>query len=92
MQTLEIENSSPYPDSLPHPAAAGPTAANPGRLEELTKREREVLSLLAQGLTDRAISQNLWLTRMSSSALPASAVSAPPIAANSAAALIRPAK
>ena len=62
LQTLEIEHSTPYPDGLPHAAAAGPTAANPGRLDELTKREREVLSLLAQGLTDRAISQNLWLT------------------------------
>jgi len=62
LQTREIENSTPYPDGLPDAAVAGPTAANPGRLDELTKREREVLSLLAQGLTDRAISQNLWLT------------------------------
>lgn len=32
------------------------------RLEELTTREREVLALLAQGLTDRGISETLWLT------------------------------
>ena len=30
-------------------------------LEQLTSREREVLSLLAQGLTDRGISERLWL-------------------------------
>jgi DNA-binding NarL/FixJ family response regulator len=62
LQTREIENSTLYPDGLPHAAAAGATTANPHRLDELTKREREVLSLLAQGLTDRAISQKLWLT------------------------------
>lgn len=45
---LEIEHSTLYPDRLPHPAAAGATAAKLGRLDELTKREREVLSLLAQ--------------------------------------------
>lgn len=32
------------------------------RLDELTGREREVLALLAQGLTDRAIGGRLWLT------------------------------
>ena len=32
------------------------------RLDELTSREREVLGLVAQGLTDRAISEHLWLT------------------------------
>jgi serine/threonine-protein kinase len=32
------------------------------RLHELTAREREVLALLAQGLTDRGISESLWLT------------------------------
>lgn len=32
------------------------------RLDELTSRELEVLALVAQGLTDRAISERLWLT------------------------------
>jgi DNA-binding NarL/FixJ family response regulator len=32
------------------------------RLHELTEREREVLALLAEGLTDRGISERLWLT------------------------------
>jgi DNA-binding NarL/FixJ family response regulator len=36
--------------------------ATKSRLEELTTREREVLALLAQGLTDRGISERLWLT------------------------------
>ena len=39
------------------------TAAVPsGRLDELTARERQVLALVAQGLTDRGISETLWLT------------------------------
>jgi DNA-binding NarL/FixJ family response regulator len=37
-----------------------PTMRN--RLADLTPREREVLSLLAQGLTDRGIGERLWLT------------------------------
>lgn len=32
------------------------------RIDRLSPREREVLSLLAQGLTDRGIGQALWLT------------------------------
>lgn len=36
-------------------------AAN-SRLDDLTPREREVLALLAEGLTDRGISERLWLT------------------------------
>jgi DNA-binding NarL/FixJ family response regulator len=32
------------------------------RIDQLTPREREVLALLAQGLTDRGISDVLWLT------------------------------
>jgi DNA-binding NarL/FixJ family response regulator len=34
--------------------------ANP--LEQLTSREREVLALVAEGLTDKAIAERLWLT------------------------------
>ena len=36
--------------------------ATTSRLDDLTTREREVLALVAQGLTDRGISENLWLT------------------------------
>jgi DNA-binding NarL/FixJ family response regulator len=36
--------------------------ATKSRLEELTAREREVLALLAQGLTDRGVGERLWLT------------------------------
>jgi DNA-binding NarL/FixJ family response regulator len=36
--------------------------ATTSRLDELTTREREVLALVAQGLTDRGISETLWLT------------------------------
>jgi DNA-binding NarL/FixJ family response regulator len=32
------------------------------RLDELTAREREILALLAEGLTDRGIGERLWLT------------------------------
>jgi DNA-binding NarL/FixJ family response regulator len=32
------------------------------RIDELTEREREVLALVAEGLTDRGIAELLWLT------------------------------
>ena len=37
--------------------------ASTDRLIELTGREREVLALLAEGLTDAGIGERLWLTR-----------------------------
>lgn len=33
------------------------------RLDELTEREREILGLLARGLTDHAIGEHLWLSK-----------------------------
>ena len=38
-----------------------PTTAR--RLADLTEREREVLGLVAQGLSDRAVAERLWLTQ-----------------------------
>jgi DNA-binding NarL/FixJ family response regulator len=35
---------------------------DPDPLEELTEREREVLALMAEGLTDRGIAERLWVT------------------------------
>ena len=34
----------------------------PNQLDELTEREREVIALMAEGLTDRGIAERLWIT------------------------------
>ncbi|HXO08204.1 MAG TPA: helix-turn-helix transcriptional regulator [Solirubrobacteraceae bacterium] len=62
LQRREIGDCSLCCDGVSRADFGAPTAAIPRRTNELTKREREVLSLLAQGLTDRGISENLWLT------------------------------
>lgn len=36
--------------------------ADGGALAELTAREREVLALMAEGLTNRGVARRLWLT------------------------------
>jgi DNA-binding NarL/FixJ family response regulator len=36
--------------------------ATKSRLDELTARERQVLALIAEGLTDRGVGESLWLT------------------------------
>lgn len=50
-------------------------SATSNRLERLSEREHEVLALVAEGLTDRAIAQRLWLTPRPSR--PTSATSSP---------------
>lgn len=37
-------------------------ARPPSPIDDLTPREREILSLMAEGLTDRGIAQRLWLS------------------------------
>jgi DNA-binding NarL/FixJ family response regulator len=47
----------------PHPGRAGAREpATPGTSTGLTARERQVLELLAEGLTNRRIAKNLFIT------------------------------
>ena len=49
------------PDSA-EPAAANPSAETDTRLEQLTDREQEVLNLVAEGLSDKEISEALYIS------------------------------
>ena len=48
---------------LPCPAAAPQTGPQPGPAGNLTKRERQVLTLLADGLSNRRIAQDLFISQ-----------------------------
>ncbi|HRV95454.1 MAG TPA: response regulator transcription factor [Anaerolineae bacterium] len=49
------------PDSA-EPATANPSAETDTRLEQLTDREQEVLNLVAEGLSDKEISEALYIS------------------------------
>ena len=49
-----------HPDAVPRPAASAPSA--PGTAEPLTRREREILALLADGLGNKAIAARLGIS------------------------------
>jgi DNA-binding NarL/FixJ family response regulator len=69
-----VTNASQIVDAL-HRVAAGEVVVDPALvdallarrrvrdpLDELSDREREVLALMAEGLTDRGIAERLWLS------------------------------
>jgi DNA-binding NarL/FixJ family response regulator len=45
-----------------HPRLSESLGGNKGHAEELTAREREILTAVARGLSNKAISQELWVT------------------------------
>jgi DNA-binding NarL/FixJ family response regulator len=49
-----------HPDAVPRPATSTP--ATPGAAEPLTRREREILSLLADGLGNKVIAARLGIS------------------------------
>ena len=49
------------PAPAPAPAAATPASTRPDELATLTDREREVLELLAEGISNAEIAQRMWV-------------------------------
>jgi predicted ATPase/DNA-binding CsgD family transcriptional regulator len=54
LEALEAQSAAGAPDQVPQP-----TGAAPDRLGTLTRRERQVLALIAQGASNRAIADTL---------------------------------
>ena len=60
LDTISLHRATPATAPNPGHATAAPSARD---LSELTPREREILILVAQGLSDRGIGRRLCLTR-----------------------------
>jgi DNA-binding NarL/FixJ family response regulator len=45
-----------------HPRLSQTSNGDNGHMQELTAREREILTAVARGLSNKAISQELWVT------------------------------
>jgi DNA-binding NarL/FixJ family response regulator len=58
--TMSVHRANVRDRSRPQHPTATPSARD---LSELTPREHEILTLVAQGLSDRGIGRRLWLTR-----------------------------